>query len=767
MQTPYQHPVLAVINGGLTAPVNPYTQQTTQNQQQPGELGWQKDSDLKIDCVRQYTAAGLALFALTGGGPAAQYKAPISTGWHHTVYDPKLVASQLPVIYGVVLTDDLVVVDFDPRRGVAHLVELWNRLGLPNPIDTFIVTTGSGGCHIYFRKPKDWPVVSRLTKQGYDAIELKSRGKFVVAPGSLHWLSGKDYVISRGSPDRIAPCPQALLDFIKAEPLEIGNGTEFFDDSEGNQNNFIQYIMQSAPPAISGAGGDLTTVKVALMGRDYGLSAPTTYELMLEHYNPLKCRPAWDDNDMKTKVISAYKSASGTAGSRNAENDFAGVPVAVSEIKSAPPEPDPRGSRDWGTAWDTDGRGKLQATMYNIASYLMMPMTPDKKSINPLMGVVAYDEFADQVKFAKQAPWHKDEKRIGSEWEDDDTGALELYLSQRWHFNAQPAMIDRGVMVAAKEHTYHPVKNYVLSITWDGVPRIDQFLPKYAGSPDNAYTREIGKNTLIASIARIWEPGCKHDSMLVFEGDQKAGKGEFVRALAGEHIPSQRWFADIPIDPKDKDMVDKLIGVWFAEASEMEFLKRTEINAFKRWMTVTRDKVRLAYKRRSKTYARQSILIGTFNPEQDAGYLTDETGNRRFWPVTIGKLEIEALKRDRDQLFAEALHRYRKGELYHITDPAIEAWAKREQSARMSGDIWHEIIHQWLLDAGVNLPLLTVANVALYALQKPLGQLNSAEARRIGRALRTAGYFPVVKNLNGMTTKVWHLDPFHGLDVKL
>lgn len=712
---------------------------------------------LKDSNVQALTRAGFTLFAL-GGTPENDYKDPAAGGWQNTVYDPALVASRLPDIYGVLLTADILVVDFDPKRGATALQDLWDYLGIPRPVDTYIVATGSGGLHMYFRKPPECQVVARLTKKGYDAVELKTLGKFVVGAGSLHWATGNHYTVYRGSPDNIAVAPQALLDFCQKDPFELVQRDGYYDDSAGAQQSFIHYIMNVAPPAVEGMGGDATTLSVALVGRDYGLTQLTCLALMLDYYNPAKCRPEWSHEDMETKVRNAYTFAQGVAGAANAQADFADVP--------SPGKHHPKTAAAWEVkGWDQDKTGKLMSTMQNVANMFMLEQNPtaihDK---NELFELVKYNEFADAVEFTRAAPWHKT-GRESRFWGDIDDCQLELFFSYCRHLNVSPQIITRGVEVIANMYAYDPVQDYLNGVTWDRVARLDKLFIDYMGADDTPINREIGKNTIMAAVARAFDPGCKHDSMVVMESKQGRGKTEFVKILGGYYVPGQNWFANIPLDPKSRDTTDKMLGSWFLEAAEMEFMSKVEVASFKSWMTITADKERLAYKRRSKLYPRRCIVLGSINPEKDDGYLTDETGNRRFWPIAVRDLKREELIRDRDQLFAEAVVRYKSGEPCYITDATLQERIKEVQESRMRGDFWLPIIQEWISGIGGQVPLTNQA-IAEYALKKPYALMTPTDARRVGKVMRKLGYMlskPKWVGSAQTSARVWELDPFQGL----
>ena len=248
--------------------------------------------------------------------------------------------------------------------------------------------------------------------------------------------------------------------------------------------------------------------------------------------------------------------------------------------------------------------------------------------------------------------------------------------------------LQRVLELAGVQRSYHPIKAWLEAIpAWDKAPKIERLFPAYYGADDTPYTRSIGRNLLIASIARILLPGCKHDHCIVLEGPQGIGKSSSIPALYG-----QEWSTTSRADIASKDFVSGIIGFWAVELSELSSLRKSQIETIKAVLSATEDDIRLPYRRDTKRYPRQAVFIATTN--EDA-YLKDGTGNRRFWPVRCKRIDLEGLRRDREQLFAEALQRFRNGERWWEV-PQDEA--RKIQEERLEIDSWEELIAPWLLN---------------------------------------------------------------------
>ena len=323
--------------------------------------------------------------------------------------------------------------------------------------------------------------------------------------------------------------------------------------------------------------------------------------------------------------------------------------------------------------------------------------TPLGKEVNVLIalrnspawqGVIAFNELRQKPMLMKAPPWSSSAK-VPIPWQDpEDTEAAGWMQANE--INASSAVVAACVTTVAIEHSFNPVRNYLMPLKHDRIARVHGWLSTYLGAEDNPYTRAVAARMLISAVARALNPGCKVDTVLILEGAQGCGKSTCVKILGGE------FYVDgIPLDLNAKDTKQIVSGAWFVEFAEMAAIthSRAEATAIKQFVTTSTDVYRSAYLRREKEYPRPGIFVGTTNESE---YLRDSTGARRFWPVKVRQLDKAALERDRDQLFAEAKALFDAGHPWWLETRELETLAKVEQDARFVQHPWQEQVQRYL-----------------------------------------------------------------------
>jgi predicted P-loop ATPase len=338
---------------------------------------------------------------------------------------------------------------------------------------------------------------------------------------------------------------------------------------------------------------------------------------------------------------------------------------------------------DWRTRLLRNNSGDLIACYENAC--MMLENSPE------FAGVLGYNEFTGAINFMKVPP-HPISAEVGEEISDQYDTEIVRWLERRGVMVKQNVVCS-VVDAVARRNSYHPIREYLESLPpWDGVPRIGTWLIDYCGvkSSDqepNHFAMAIGKKFLISTVARVLEPGCKVDHMLVLEGPQGLGKSKVPRILTGDE-----YFADQLDEMGSKDASMQIRGIWTMELAELDALSRVEAARAKAFISQQMDRFRLPYGRRTIRFKRQCVFFGTTNKDD---WLKDETGGRRFWPVRCTFVDAEALKRDRDQLWAEALQSYRAGDPWWLDEPDLVKEAMEEQGARYSEDPWREDVLQY------------------------------------------------------------------------
>lgn len=383
---------------------------------------------------------------------------------------------------------------------------------------------------------------------------------------------------------------------------------------------------------------------------------------------------------------------------------------------------------DVGNAWrrdlvpDDEGYTK-KTSINNFALFL--------EHHDEMKGVFRYNEFTNNAMVYARPPWSADGEWKPRPVSDHDYVEALIWLERRKpeYFAPKPNLVVPVVNLVCAHNSFDPLRDYLEGLEWDGCPRVDGWLTYYAGAEHKPYTNVVGRRFLISAVARALSPGKKVDTMLILEGKQGKGKSTAVRALFGPD-----FFTDEISDIGSKDASQEMQGVWCVEIAEMDKFNTASINQVKKFLSKQEDRYRPPYGKTVVRAPRRTVFVGTMNPDGVA-YLRDQTGARRFWPVTIGdKIAVEDIENDRDQIWAEALHIYRTGEAWWMQDEDQEA-VVAEQDRRTDRDIWVGMLARELQGRS-----LFREEEAVQALKIRTQDVGWVQTARIARAMNRLGW---------------------------
>lgn len=385
----------------------------------------------------------------------------------------------------------------------------------------------------------------------------------------------------------------------------------------------------------------------------------------------------------------------------------------------------------WRSRLDTDGKGKACKTLTNLRTML-----------------AHHPRYAGTLRFNK---FTSIAELDGRALVDNDAVEACLIAEASGISGFNPRALGPVLDYVAAQNAYDPQADYVHALHWDGKHRIDSWLSDYMGVAPSEYVTQVGSKWLVAGIARALDPGCKSDSVLTLEGPQDLGKSAALRAIAGD-----KWFGEHMADLKNQGrLIETMLGKWVVEFAELAAVSRSDIEAVKAIITTQVDAYRMAYARHKVDFPRRCVFAATVNPHAGGGYLVDETGNRRFWIVTCTKARVDALRADRDQLWAEARERYLIDRCWWLVGDVREA-AKDVQAERVTTDPW---VDTFADPERLDRTRAYTAAEALIAIGVPHERHNKMMANRAGAALRANGWERSLIRAGSVVQRRWrHAD---------
>lgn len=348
------------------------------------------------------------------------------------------------------------------------------------------------------------------------------------------------------------------------------------------------------------------------------------------------------------------------------------------------------------------------------------------------VGVIGFDEFSQRVVKRLPAPWEQRGAPMASdEWSDVDDTRAAAWIAHHERFVPTSAAVAEAVNVVARMNAFHPVRDWLATLRWDGTPRLDHWMVDLLSAPDTEYVRRVSRYFLVGMVMRVLQPGCKFDYCLVLEGAQGRRKSTALRVLGGP------WFSDIELDLANKDSMSNIRGKWLHEFGEMGSIARSEATRQKSFLSRQVDEFRPSYGRREIRCPRQSAFAGTTN---EWAWNKDPTGGRRFWPVEInGEIDTDGLQSVREQLFAEAYVAATAGEQYWPTGQEQRELFDPEQLAREAPDAYVELLGSWLADVNFAKSEFTLAAAITEGLKIEARSITRDIQTRVGIALAKLG----------------------------
>lgn len=369
-------------------------------------------------------------------------------------------------------------------------------------------------------------------------------------------------------------------------------------------------------------------------------------------------------------------------------------------------------------------------------------------------GLICTDEFAHEKVVTRCPVWEREPARFKTrEFRDEDVTQIASQL-ELMNMYVNKANLTDVMNVVIQNERRNPAQEYFTRLVWDGVPRLNTWLREYCGcSRDNdEYLAAIGRKWMTAAVRRVFEPGCKFDHILIFEGRPDLGKSLMLKDLATIH---GRAYFDDTIKASDLLLGDKVVpklqGVLIIELAEMSGFKKMDKNAVKQVFTTTSDRIIPKYSNNPVTRPRQFVFAGTINPAD--GYLDDPTGNRRYWPAYCTRIDMEGIHRDKEQLWAEAVTLYRVGEKVWMDTPQLKRLAEEEQRKRNQMHPWQAEIE----DLCGNRRFIGEKELweGLFIVDRTKRTKQAAED--IGKIMAVLGYENRRKSLGGERVTGWHL----------
>lgn len=633
----------------------------------------------------------------------------------------------------------LAVVDVDVHREGSDGRDTIAKLEMS---ETVMALTGGNGEHYLYRTTE--PVASRSIGP---SVDLKAVGGYIVIAPSSH-KSGKEYSWDAGHDPLetpIAMAPAWLMgdaDMV-GMPRPKWNGTSARETLIGEA--FFQAGMLGVPLGEGKFAVRCPQFEKHTDGRGDGKDSSTCIFPPLDgtHFGSFRCQ---------------HQSACSNLKWNDVLNALPGPAVAVAKMKY-PLKPQIVEAGPAAVAVPPPNNEVLQLFSYkNTATG--SKIKNDETNVGIMLqydpkwqDLIKFDLFSNQVRFMREPPWHPDDKPVIQKmvWEDEDVTRLMKYAQRNYDAEFNDKTIYGAMRVAAKNRGVHPVRDWLKTLKWDGVKRVDTWTNRYLGAVDTDYHRKVGRWWLISAVARVMRQPCKADHALILEGKQGTLKSTALRTLAVQ----PEWFSDTPLDLGNKDAYLSLRGRWIVELAELDSLNRAEASRAKAFFSSPSDTYRTPYGREAEQVDRQCVFAGTVNLQN---YLKDATGNRRYWPVKVGRIDISLLRSEVEQLWAEVYQLYLADERWWPETEEERELCTDEQDDRADVDAWTPVVSEWLRsdeasDLITSNGCITQTDVLGRALGLTKSQWDRIAQTRVANILLQLGWERLKGNRTGYVSK--------------
>lgn len=612
----------------------------------------------------------------------------------------------------------ITVLDVDIKNGKDGAESL-AKLGFSDltSITPVYTRSPSGGWHLFFAYN---PSIKGTVGQIGEGLDVRNRNQFVLAPDSLK--EGKRYIVAGrplGTVD-LPPFPAILVPPPKPERSAVDRLAEATE--EQRTWAMSQLASKAAEVAGTAEGGR----QAALNHAAFWAGGAGAHGLLAED-----------------QARDALVSAGLLTGLSERESEFTFAHGWADGLK----RPISDFPQDWGDVFD-DLPARSASDLSDFLSDTAAPPAPATqtrlgiiKARNGDMKPTLHNAILVLRKVNQDRGFRirKNDMTGQDEWHggtlnDADLGMIRVAIEQAGMHNVGADLTASAVRAVAELNRYHPVRDWLTRLSHDGTPRLDTWLSRYLGADASPYARAVGRVFLVAMVARVMKPGCKHDHVLVLGGEQGIGKSTACRILGGD------WFGDNMPSIRDgaKEAGLYLRGHWLVELAELAPSRKAEAEDLKAFLTRATDEIRAPYARKADAILRQGVFVGTTN---ETAFLRDVSGGRRFWPVTCGTIDSDALAHDRDQLFAEALIAFNAGEQWHL-NADIERLARSQQEAAREEDPWEGLIADHLAgDGEFNDPAQSItARDLLTRLGVAIERQTQSNVQRVTRILARMGW---------------------------